>query len=86
MKKNYDKTVALQCATCGSDCSFETNEQTGEITCMKCNRVYHGGYDELKELNQKRIDDEIELTKTEIQKDVEKEILSMFKKSGFKIK
>lgn len=86
MKKNYDKTVALQCVTCGSDCSFETNEQTGEITCMKCNRVYHGGYDELVELNQKRIDDEIELTKEEIQADFEKDILAMFKKSGFKIK
>lgn len=86
MKNNYDKTIKLQCATCGADSFFETDEQTGVITCTKCNRIYHGGYDELVELNQKRIDDKVELTKEEIAKDLNKEILDMFKKSGFKIR
>lgn len=86
MKQSYDKSIPLICATCGSDCSFETNEETGVITCKKCNRVYHGGYDELVELNQKRINDELEATKEEIMKDVNADILKAFKKAGFKIK
>lgn len=86
MKDNYDKTIELQCATCGAEDFFETNEQTGEITCTKCNRIYNGGYDELVDLNQRRIDDELELTKEEIEKDLNKDIQNMFKKHGFKIK
>lgn len=54
MKQNYDKHIKLTCATCGSGDFFEKNEKTGVITCKKCNRVYHGGYDELVELNQKK--------------------------------
>lgn len=86
MKKNYNKSIKLQCATCGADSFFETDEQTGVITCTKCNRVYYGGYDELVNLNQKRIGDEVELTKEEVVKDLKKDIMDMFKKSGFKIK
>lgn len=85
MKNDYSKSIRLQCATCGAEDFFETDEMTGVITCTKCQRIYNGGYDELVELNQKRIDDEIELTKEEIQKDLNKEILNMFKKHGFKI-
>lgn len=43
MKDNYDKTIKLQCATCGAEDFFETDEQTGIITCTKCNRIYNGG-------------------------------------------
>lgn len=53
MKQNYNKHIKLTCATCGSGDFFEKNEKTGVITCKKCNRVYHGGYDELVELNKK---------------------------------
>lgn len=86
MKSNYDKTIKLQCATCGAEDFFETDEQIGVIICTKCNRTYNGGYDELVDLNQKRIDDELELTKEEIEKDLSKDIQNMFKKHGFKIK
>lgn len=86
MKNNYSKSIMLQCVTCGAEDFFETDEQTGVITCIKCNRIYNGGYDELVELNKKRIDDEVELTKEEIQKDLNKEILNIFKTHGFKIK
>lgn len=86
MKDDYSKSIKLQCATCGAEDFFETDEQTGVITCTKCNRIYNGGYDELVDLNQKRIADELELTKEEIEKDLSKEIQNMFKKHGFKIK
>lgn len=86
MKKDYSKTIKLQCTTCGAEDFFEINEQSGVITCTKCNRVYNGGYDEIVELNEKRIDDELELTKEEITKDFNKEIEKMFKKHGLNIK
>lgn len=86
MKNNYSKSIRLQCATCGAEDFFETDELTGVITCTKCNRMYNGGYDELVELNQRHIDDELELAKEEIEKDLNKEIQNMFKKHGFKIK
>ena len=85
VKDNYSKSINLQCSTCGGEDFFETDEHTGIITCTKCNRTYNGGYDELVELNQKRINDELELTKEEIEKDLNKDILNMFKKHGFKI-
>lgn len=86
MKDDYSKSIKLQCATCGSEDFFETDEQTGVITCTKCKRIYNGGYDELVDLNQRRIDDELELTKEEIEKDLCKDIQNMFKKHGIKIK
>lgn len=79
MKTNYDKNIALQCQTCGSESAFETDENTSVVTCKRCNRVYHGGYDELVELNQRRIDDEIQLTVNEVERDLTKEITKMFK-------
>lgn len=62
------------------------NRNERQFTCTKCNRIYNGGYDELVDLNQKRIDDKLELTKEEIEKDLSKDIQDMFKKHGFKIK
>ena len=56
------------------------------ITCIKCNRVYNGGYDELVELNQKRIDNELGLIEEEIQKDLSKDIQNIFRKRGFIVK
>jgi ribosomal protein L37AE/L43A len=79
-KKNYNRNVSLQCATCGSTSAFVTDEKTGIIICKKCNRVYYGGYDELVILNEKRIADEFEDVKKEIGKDVQKELQNMLKK------
>lgn len=87
MKKNgYNRIIALQCVTCGADFAFISDESTGIITCQKCNRIYYGGYNELKDLNQKRIDEEMQFLVKEVEGDLEKEIVNMFKKAGFKIK
>ena len=86
MKTNYDKSIKLICATCGSGDFLAKDEESGKITCTKCNRVYHGGYDELVELNQQVIDDEIENMKDEVRQDIVKDTNAMFKKAGFKLK
>lgn len=46
LKKDYKRNVSLQCTTCGSTCSFVTDEKTGIITCKRCNRIYYDNYDE----------------------------------------
>lgn len=86
MKDDYSKSIKLQCVTCGAEDFFETDDQTGIITCTKCNRIYNGGYDELVNLNHIRIEDELEITKEEIQEDLNKEIQNIFRKHEFKIK
>lgn len=79
MKKAYDKSIHLHCIVCGSTDDFEFNEDKSFIKCLKCNKEYPGGYEELVELNQSLIQEEVEATKTEIIKDVEKDIRDMFK-------
>jgi hypothetical protein len=59
MKKSYDKAIQLRCIVCGSADDFEYNEDKTHIKCMKCNKEYFGGYDELVELNQSLIQEEI---------------------------
>lgn len=86
MKDNYDKNIKLLCATCGSSDFFEKNEITGGITCKKCNRIYHGGYDEILSLNQHIIGAEIDFLTEEIQQDLEKDLKNILGKAGFKIK
>lgn len=86
MKTNFNKNIKLICATCGAGDFFVKDEKSGEITCTKCNRVYHGGYDELVALNQQVIDDEIENMKDEVRQNIVKDINGMFKKAGFKLK
>lgn len=78
--------IKLVCAICGSGDFLAKDEETGEITCTICNRVYHGGYDELVALNQQVIEDEIENMKDEVRQGLVKEINAMFKKAGFKPK
>ena len=85
-KSSYSKNISLQCVTCGADYAFESNDSKGIIKCLKCNRIYYGGYNELKNLNQKRIDEEMQSLVKEVEGDLEKEIVNMFKKAGFKIK
>ena len=85
MKKTYDKSIQLRCLTCGSDCSFHTDKMTGVVTCLKCNRIYYGGYDELVNLNQRRIDEELQFTIEDVKKDLEKDLLNDLKGIGFKV-
>ena len=84
MKKNYNKEITLLCVTCGANHAFITDEITGVITCQKCNRIYYDGYNELAELNQKRVDEEMQIFVKELKKDVEKEIVKMLKKPRLK--
>lgn len=86
MKRNYDKHLKLICVTCGSGDFFETNNETGEITCNKCNRIYHGGYDEIFKLNQHYIETEVENLKKEVKQDIIADLNNMLKKTGFKLK
>lgn len=80
MKKNYNFTIQLRCPVCGStDIEITDDKSLGK--CNKCNKVFHGDLDELKELNQAQIQDEIDAKKEEIQKDFEKEVHDMFKKA-----
>lgn len=81
MKKNYSKSIQLRCVVCGSADDFEFNEDKTYIKCTKCNREYLGGYDELVELNKDLIEEEIELTKEEISRDVQKDLSDMLKKA-----
>lgn len=81
MKKSYDNTIQLRCIVCGSAEDFESNEDKTYIKCKKCNKEYPGGYDELVELNQALIQEELEDTKAEIKKDLEKDIHDVFKKA-----
>lgn len=86
MKKDYSKHIKLLCVTCGSGDFFDKNEETGVITCNKCNRIYYGGYDEIVELNQQAISSEVENMKQEVEQDLVKDLNNIFKKAGFKLK
>jgi RNase P subunit RPR2 len=79
LKDDYSKQIVLRCMTCGATYAFETCEKNGSITCKKCNRVYHGGKEELVRLNEALIADEQELLVEEVTKDIGKEIQKMFK-------
>ena len=80
MKKNYNFSVMLTCPICGSD-DIELSEDKSYGKCKMCSKEFLGGYDELVELNQALIQEELEDTKAEIKKDLEKDIHDMFKKA-----
>lgn len=75
------KNIHLHCVVCGSDSDFEYNEDKTFVKCIKCNREYLGGYDELVELNKGLIDEELEQTKEEIACDIHKDLTTMLKKA-----
>lgn len=78
MKDNYNKSILLRCDTCG-DTSFEFNEDRSWAKCKRCDREYHGGYDELVKLNQAEIDNQLNEMKKEVTKDLRKDIDKMLK-------
>ena len=85
LKDDYSSSIALRCMTCGATYAFETDEKTGYVTCLKCNRVYRGGEEELIQLNEALIANEQELLVEEVKKDVEKEFKKLFKNITIKL-
>lgn len=81
MKDNCHRDIALRCATCGSSSDFEFNDDKSFVKCKKCNREYHGGYDELIELNQPHIQEEMDEMKAEVKHDAEKYLRDSLKKA-----
>ncbi len=81
MKDSYHRNIALRCATCGSSNDFEFNDDKSYVKCKRCNREYHGGYDELVELNQAHIQEELDDMKAEVKQDAEKYLRDSLKKA-----
>ena len=85
LKDDYSRSIAMRCMTCGATYAFETDDKTGYITCLKCNRVYWGGEEELVRLNEALIVDEQDQLVDEVTKDIEKELQKMFKNIKIKL-
>lgn len=81
MKDNYHRDIELRCAICGSSSDFEFNDDKSYVRCKKCNREYHGGYDELVELNQAHIQEELDDMKAEVEQDAAKYLQDSLKKA-----
>lgn len=79
MKDNYSFNIRLRCVVCGSEDNFECNGDKSYIKCTNCGKEYFGGYDELVECNQELIAEAKELVVDEIDKDLQKDINSLFK-------
>lgn len=84
IKDDYSKSVQLRCATCGDGNSFRYEDADTYIKCIKCNREYYGGYNELVELNQQLIEDELMDTSEIIKKDITESIQDSIKKMRLK--
>lgn len=68
-------SITLLCGTCGHQ-DFDFNEDKTWVQCTSCQREYHGGFDELKEQNQQRIDEGVKKVADETIEDM----LSDFKR------
>ena len=79
IKDEYVKTISLRCMTCGASYAFDMDNLTGYVKCHKCNRIYYGGEEELVDLNQALIEDESALLVEEVQDDIAKEFMKMFR-------
>ncbi|MBY8829896.1 ECs_2282 family putative zinc-binding protein [Hephaestia mangrovi] len=77
MKSNYDRSISMQCPTCGSE-SFEHSEDNPTVSCTRCDRTMTK--DELREANGSRIEEELDALKAEVLSDVRADISKMFKK------
>lgn len=76
--ENKKITVALVCATCGG-ADFDFNEDKTYVRCETCNREYLGGYDELVEFNQAKIDTAMEQTKEQVAEEVKEAVTKSLK-------
>jgi uncharacterized Zn finger protein (UPF0148 family) len=76
MKDNYDRSISLQCPTCGGT-EFEQDE-IGIVKCFRCERTLT--QTDLRESNGRLIEAELEDLKTEILKDLKADIRKIFSK------
>lgn len=77
MKKDYSRSVSMQCSTCGGT-QFEFGEDDGPVRCTGCDRTY--AREELIRENGARIDSQIEEMGADVFKDVKKDLSKIFKK------
>ncbi|MFR9545897.1 MAG: hypothetical protein SNJ29_10005 [Rikenellaceae bacterium] len=81
MKNNYHRDIILRCDVCGHDDQFESNEDKSYVKCKACGKEYHGGFDELQELNAAFISDNIEDMKQEATPEIKKDLMASLKKA-----
>lgn len=60
MEDQSNLEIQLQCSSCEST-DIDLIEENTKIKCNQCGRIYHGGIDELEELNKKFIEKQIEI-------------------------
>ena len=77
MKDSYDRSVRLQCPTCGGE-SFEHEKDKPEARCIRCDRVMTK--DELRAANGARLENELDALKAEVLTDIKADLAKMFKK------
>ncbi|WP_291458269.1 hypothetical protein [Cupriavidus sp.] len=82
----YDRTVQLQCPTCGgTDFASIENAQVPELLkCTRCGREI--SRENLVSENGAHIQAHVDEVKAEVVADIKKEIANIFKGSGFKLK
>ena len=81
MKERY--TGKLRCATCGDTESFDFNDDKSYIKCVKCNREYFGGYDELLSYNQETIEEVKGQIEADAEAYIKKSLEDAFKGNNF---
>lgn len=60
MKELKEKSILLNCFKCKGT-KFEFNNDYTWAKCSNCNKTYKRGFEELKEFNKKKIEEEIQL-------------------------
>jgi len=87
MKGPYKISVDLKCITCGDSTRFDFNEDKTWVKCLRCEREYPGGYNELVQCNQEAINQGIQETKNEMAKNLKETILKASRGKGrFRLK
>jgi len=80
MKSNYQTSVSLACQTCGGE-DFDFNDDQTYVKCNICNREYPGGIEELKQLNEQRLQAAVKQLGQNMVADAEKDLKKKLRKS-----
>lgn len=76
MRRDYSRSISLQCSTCGGT-DFEFEDEHSENRCIGCERVF--SREDLIQENNARIENEVEDLKSQFIADVRKDFKKMFK-------